>query len=225
MTAKISDHLKTVEWPGPKAWKVAFHAIDGALATRILTRNAPTSATEPRLLNLGCGPVRYPGWINADFFTFAWIIQGHLPAPEWVMDATKPWKCPDDYWNGIFTEHVLEHLSYKEAIFAIGECYRTLKPGAWLRISVPDINKYISSDALMAKYQRRAVAVSFAAQHFGHRSVWDPGLMMEVAAECGFTNIRDTGFGCGTDATLIKDQEARREESLYVEAQKPNKEE
>jgi hypothetical protein len=48
--------------------------------------------------------------------------------------------------------------------------------------------------------------------------------MMEVAAECGFTNIRETGFGRGTDEKLIKDQEARRAKSLYVEAQKPKKE-
>ncbi len=39
------------------------------------------------------------------------------------MDATKPWKCPDNYWDGIFTEYVLEHFSYKDAIFAIGECF------------------------------------------------------------------------------------------------------
>jgi len=176
------------------------------------------------LLNLGCGPVRYPELVNADFYTFGWILLGFSRPPEWVMDATKPWKCPDNYWDGIFTEHVLEHLSYKDAIFAIGECYRTLKPGAWLRISVPDIDKFIGFEHLKDKYQRRPVAVSVAAQHFEHRSVWDVSLMMEVAAECGFTNIREIEFGCGTDEKLIKDQEERREESLYVEAQKPNKE-
>jgi hypothetical protein len=42
--------------------------------------------------------------------TFSWVIRG-FPPPEWVMDATKPWKCPDNYWDGIFTEHVLEHLA------------------------------------------------------------------------------------------------------------------
>ncbi|HUI20870.1 MAG TPA: hypothetical protein VLZ74_07470 [Methylocella sp.] len=227
MTVSISEHLKKVEWPTPRAWKVAFHSIDGALSARLLTRPVPAATRRPRLLNLGCGPVRYPGWVNADFFTFGWIILGSFQPPEWVMDATKPWKCPPDYWDGIFTEHVLEHLSYKDAIFAIGECYRTLRPGAWLRISVPDIDKFISSESLKSRYYRRPVAVSFATsfatQHFEHRSVWDASLMMEVAAECGFTNVRETEFGCGSDERLIKDQEARRDESFYVEAQKPNK--
>ena len=203
MTANISEHLKKIEWPEQSVWEGVFHAIDRAIAARFLTRRVPATASQPRLLNLGCGPVRYP---------------------EWVMDATKPWKCPDNYWDGIFTEHVLEHLSYKDAIFAIGECYRTLKPGAWLRISVPDIDKFIGFEHLKDKYQRRPVAVSVAAQHFEHRSVWDVSLMMEVVAECGFTNIREIEFGCGTDEKLIKDQEVRRDESLYVEAQKPNKE-
>lgn len=223
MTANISEHLKKIEWPEQSAWEGVFHAIDRAIAARFLTRRVPATASQPRLLNLGCGPVRYPEWVNADFYTFGWILHG-FSRPEWVMDATKPWKCPDNYWDGIFTEHVLEHLSYKDAIFAIGECYGTLKPGAWLRISVPDIDKFIGFEHLKDKYQRRPVAVSVAAQHFEHRSVWDVSLMMEVVAECGFTNIREIEFGCGTDEKLIKDQEVRREESLYVEAQKPNKE-
>ena len=223
MTDNVSEHLKKVSWQQLPAWKVVFHAIDRALAARLLARRAPVVASQPRLLNLGCGPVRYPEWVNADFYTFAWFIH-RFPSPEWVMDATKPWKCPDNYWDGIFTEHVLEHFSYKDAIFAIGECYRTLKPGAWLRISVPNIDKYISFELLKFKYQRRPVAISLAAQHDRHMSVWDPSLMMEVAAECGFTNIRENEFGCGSDERLIKDQEARREESLYVEAQKPNEE-
>jgi hypothetical protein len=75
---------------------------------------------------------------------------------------------------------------------------------------VPDIDKFISSEVLKVKYQRRPVAVSFAAQHYEHRSVWDASLMMEVAAECGFTNIRETEFGCGSDERLVKDQEPPR---------------
>lgn len=220
MNATISEHLKKNASSVPRAWKVAFHAIDEALAARLLTRPAPVAPTQLQLLNLGCGPVRYPDWINADFYTFAWAIN-RFPPPEWIMDATRPWKCPDNYWDGIFTEHVLEHFNYKDAIFIIGECYRTLKPGAWLRISVPDINKFIGFQSLKEKYQRRPLAISVAAQHHGHRSVWDPSLMAEVAAECGFTNCRETEFGHGADEKLIKDQEMRRDISLYVEAQKP----
>jgi hypothetical protein len=70
MTANISEHLKKVEWPTPRAWKIAFHAIDGALASRLLTRPVPDTASQPRLLNFGCGPVRYPEWVNADFIYF-----------------------------------------------------------------------------------------------------------------------------------------------------------
>ncbi len=30
MTAKISEHLKKIEWPEQSAWEGVFHAIDGA---------------------------------------------------------------------------------------------------------------------------------------------------------------------------------------------------
>ena len=45
--------------------------------------------------------------------------------------------------------------------------------------------------------------------------------MMEVLAESGFVRVQDTGFGRGGDERLVKDKEARRRVSLYVEAQKP----
>jgi predicted SAM-dependent methyltransferase len=221
MSGTICQTLKNNAVIKPPAWKVAIQALDEALSSRILAKRAPDLAFQPKLLNLGCGPVRYPEWVNADFYTFRWAMR-RFPKPEWVLDATKPWNCPDNYWDGIFTEHVLEHFNYKDAIHAIVECYRTLKPGAWLRISVPDINKYINGQPLKTEQQRRPLAVSSAAQQDGHKSVWDPSLMMEVVAECGFTNIRDTGFGQGTDERLIRDQEVRREFSLYVEAQKPS---
>jgi len=98
MTANISEHLKKIEWPEQSAWEGVFHAIDRAIAARFLTRRVPATASQPRLLNLGCGPVRYPEWVNADFYTFGWILHG-FSRPEWVMDATKPWKCPDNYWD------------------------------------------------------------------------------------------------------------------------------
>jgi predicted SAM-dependent methyltransferase len=216
----ICGQLKTTDWPSSD-WKCTLRAIDAGLARRFLSRRVPATGELPRLLNLGCGPVRYKDWVNADFYTFSWMMRGHAP-PDWSLDATQPWKCPSDYWDGIFTEHVLEHLSYGGGLFAIGECYRTLKPGAWLRVSVPDINRFIDFQSFAGRFPRRPIAISVATQHFGHRSVWDPDLMTEVLSECGFVRAQNTGFRRGSDERLIMDQEARRAESLYVEAQKPS---
>lgn len=215
----ICGQLAKTDWPS-SGWRAALKAADAGLARRLLARKVPATGGQPRLLNLGCGPVRYKDWVNADFYTFSWMMKGHAP-PDWSIDATRPWKCPNDYWDGIFTEHVLEHLSYRAAIFAISECYRTLKRGAWLRVSVPDINKFIDFQSFAGRFRRRPVAISVATQHFAHRSVWDPDLMMEVLCECGFVGVQDAGFGRGSDERLVMDQEARRAESLYVEAQKP----
>jgi hypothetical protein len=104
MTAGISEHLKKVDGTEPRrTWKVALDEIDGALASRLLVRRAPAVPSEPRLLNLGCGPVKYPNWVNADSCSFHWIVLRPSPLPDWIMDATKAWKCPDAYWDGIST--------------------------------------------------------------------------------------------------------------------------
>jgi hypothetical protein len=55
--------------------------------------------------------------------------------------------------------------------------------------------------------------------HF-HKSAWDGELMTNLLTEIGFRNAREVSFGEGTDARLIKDQDVKAEESLYVEAQK-----
>jgi predicted SAM-dependent methyltransferase len=34
----------------------------------------------------------------------------------------------------MFTQHVTEHIAYAEAVSVLKECFRTLKPGAWIRI-------------------------------------------------------------------------------------------
>ena len=36
----------------------------------------------------------------------------------WVLDASKPWHCPSDYWRGILSVHVLEHMTYPGVVTA-----------------------------------------------------------------------------------------------------------
>ena len=38
----------------------------------------------------------------------------------------------------IFSEHMIEHVSYEQGASMLRECYRTLKPGGRLRLATPD---------------------------------------------------------------------------------------
>jgi predicted SAM-dependent methyltransferase len=207
------------------SWKLAIYESDGAIGSLILGRTVPKVAGA-RLLNLGCGPLYYPGWINADYCSLIRLLRQRDFRPDWQLDVTKRWKAPDSYFDGIFAQHVINALYYMDAIFVLDECFRTLKPGAWLRISVPNLDKYIDykafNDNYAGMYVCRPKAISFITQFQGRNSLWDSKLMIQVLTERGFVNVRETEFGVGTNTRLAeKDQEVKRRESLYVEAQKP----
>ncbi len=206
--------------------KQIFYNLERLLGN-LLFRRYPPHGQLPRLLNLGCGPVVYVGWINADEYAFKRSLREKKFQPDWRLDITWPWKCQNDYWDGIFTQHVLEHVTYSEAVFVLKECFRTLKPGCWIRISVPGIRKYIdfyegrSKDSFFEQFPVKALAISFLTQMHFHKSAWDGELLTKLLAEIGFQNAREVNFGEGMDNRLIKDQDVKAAESLYVEAQKP----
>jgi predicted SAM-dependent methyltransferase len=206
--------------------KQFFYWLEREVGHRLFRRPPPAS-TAPRLLNLGSGPILYAGWINADDYAFKRALRERRFRPEWRLDIARSWQCDNDYWDGIFTQHVLEHVRYSAAIATLRECYRTLKPGAWIRISVPDLRKYVDfyvgrlKHEHFSPFQPRALAISFLTQMHMHRSTWDADLLCAVLREVGFVDATEVAFGQGHDARLIKDQDVKAAESLYVEARKP----
>jgi hypothetical protein len=118
--------------------------LESAFGDLLYRRPPPAARDGLRLLNLGCGNVKYEGWVNADFYNFHDAISKRQAIPDWMLDLTKPIRCSDAYWHGIFCEHTLEHLSYAECVLALSEMHRILRPGAWLRVVVPDLDKYIA---------------------------------------------------------------------------------
>jgi len=177
--------------------KSAFRSFIGEL---FLKRFPPDNGQPQNLLNLGCGPKRFTGFVNADFYSTRlsnWR-RNNARRPDWMIDARRPFKCLDNYWHGVFTEHMIEHLTYSDAHAAFSEILRTLKPGGWLRVSVPDFEKYAqyyqSGEAqvfgtLPRKWSIRAEAIADITQMWGHQSVWDREMMEKVLSEVGFINI------------------------------------
>jgi len=88
-------------------------------------------------LNLGCGRVPLPGFINVDKFDG--------PGVDQLIDIEKadlPW--PDDYFDYIYISHVLEHIPHRtdgingEAFYSIfDEILRVLKIGGILEVKAP----------------------------------------------------------------------------------------
>lgn len=86
---------------------------------------------KPVLVNIGCGRVWHPYWINLD----------HQPTSPEVrpFDIRKPLPFEDGSVDAVYASHVLEHLDREEGLGLLRECRRVLKPAGIVRIVVPDL--------------------------------------------------------------------------------------
>lgn len=113
-----------------------------------------------RLLNLGSGEKLLVGYVNADFYRLHKYL--NKKPNEWMLDITKDMRCNDNYWDGVLIEHTNEHITYTQNLKMCGEIFRTLKPGAPLRIVVPDLDRYLAWDTLKLTVPKIATHL----QHF-----------------------------------------------------------
>lgn len=82
------------------------------------------------MLNLGCGKVHHPAWVNLDFVKMDDVIQ---------YDLTTGVPFQTNSFAVVYHSHVLEHFSEAQGRFFLSECFRVLKPGGILRVAVPDL--------------------------------------------------------------------------------------
>jgi predicted SAM-dependent methyltransferase len=74
-----------------------------------------------RKLHLGCGLQTAAKWLNTDL----------LPRRKRVvfMNVTRRFHLPDNTFTHIFTEHLIEHVGYRDGKMMLQECFRVLQPG------------------------------------------------------------------------------------------------
>ncbi len=84
-------------------------------------------------LNLGCGATYHKDWTNVDFVSNSEEVLAHnllLGIPF-----------PDNNFSVVYHSHVLEHFPKDKAREFIKECYRVSKPGAIIRVAIPDLEQ------------------------------------------------------------------------------------
>jgi predicted SAM-dependent methyltransferase len=183
-----------------------------------------------------------PGWFNVDLHPH---LQPELGV-QFFLDAREPFPFADGTFDYIFSEHMIEHITYLEARTMLAECYRAMKPGSRIRIATPDLEKlarlYESPrDERQQKYiddvistwrldydSREVGVVVNNIFGFGHCFIYDRATLAETMERAGFTDLVQCQPGQSSDPNLRAIDAHSNDyisfETLVLEAAKPNHE-
>lgn len=141
------------------------------------------------------------------FISAGWIALDIEPDEGSLrLDASKPWPLPDGCARAVRAEHMIEHLSWDEAAFCIGEIARVLEPGGLCRICTPDLEgiaqAYLARDPRVLETHRAdgydAPTWSHMPNNYlrmwGHKFVFDFDSLRTLLTAAGFEEIERTGF-------------------------------
>jgi hypothetical protein len=88
------------------------------------------------------------GWLNTDFI-FTRLPVGFV-CEDWRtgryilrQDAGHRWPFEDASFDVVYSEHMFEHILPMDGSTFLREMYRVLKPGGILRVTTPDLEKYL----------------------------------------------------------------------------------
>jgi len=193
-----------------------------------------------RKLHVGCGTHIVPGWLNCD-------LASKVPG-VFLLDATKRFPFHDNQFDFLFSEHLIEHLTYEQGRAMLSECFRVLKPGGVARITTPsfeflaDLYKKQTGDLEKAYIdwaaatfiphagQSKSVFVinNFLYCDWGHRFIYDPTTLSYALTSVGFTDARECALLSSSHEELRNLENHERMpagflalESMTVEATKP----
>lgn len=191
---------------------------------------------EPKL-HVGCGRYSLEGWLNAD-------IELRHRNVDIFLDAREPLPFEDGKFRFVFTEHLLEHVSFDDGRRFLKEVGRVLRPGGVVRISTPDLEfllRYYSDSSPAAdeytdyhgrefirkEVRSRAMVISNFFYDFGHRLIYDWDLLVRVLEEAGFRGVERRQVGESPHEALRGVEQHGHhypfnvEESMVAEAVKP----
>jgi SAM-dependent methyltransferase len=187
----------------------------------------PRFAATREYLNLGSGAAPHIAFTNIDFYAPRTKLSLLRKGYSFVQhDLRFPLPFADETFQGVYSEHCVEHLYPTHAQALFRQALRVLKPGGVFRLITPDIAKYI------AVYNKRPCRIGFsdyingceaiwaATQNWGHVSVWDAEMLDLKLRQAGFPHVEVLDFRQGKLPALLVDLEMRRPYSVYVEAYK-----
>lgn len=169
-------------------------------------------------LVLGCGASVLTGWLNTDF----------EPLSDEVMylNVTIPFPFADGTFDLIFTEHMIEHVSYADAERMLRECWRVMKAGSKIRVSTPDLKFLVDlyqddKSPLQQEYLRYTAEeagikpldthiINLFVREWGHLFIYDEKALQLALEEAGFTEIERCALNESREPALRNIEHERR---------------
>ena len=164
-------------------------------------------------LYIGCSLNILDGWLNSDY---------RSPSENVLhLDATCVFPFRDNQFDFIFSEHMIEHISFSQGRFMLSECFRVLKNGGKVRISTPDLHflinlhqnsisklqqEYINwmTDRFCpnAPYPDPTFVTNEYVRAWGHTFIYDERTLRSSLENAGFTEIVRCNLNCSPDPAL-----------------------
>lgn len=154
------------------------------------------------------------------------------------LDLREPLPFATGSVDWVYAEHLIEHVTVPVAVGWLREVRRILAPGAVLRLTTPDLRRYVEGyaggDGFFAEHRREvhagglgppmparpAFMVNQIFYLYEHRWIYDLDELRYVLSRAGFdpstVRRRTCADGARADVAAL-DRPARRDETLYVE--------
>lgn len=164
-------------------------------------------------------------------------VDGESPFIRLDVSESLPFEDRSVEW--VYAEHLLEHITLERAIAWLREVKRILVPGGLLRLTTPDLKRYVRSylqdDGFFAEHRDRLLDVLTPAPRmpsrpafmlnqifyfYGHRWVYDFEELCYALLSAGFESDRISrcAFREGARPQVAGlDRLIRNDETLYVE--------
>src|ERR1700761_3461939 len=131
------------------------------------------------------------------------------------MNVTRTFPIQPACFDFVFSEHHIEHISYKNAVFMLQEVFRILKAGGIIRITTPDLknsvkfylenadipgtnpNGYLYSgfhqavNYIPVDDYARAHEVNDLFYNYNHQFIYEFESLRRVLQHAGFINIKN----------------------------------
>lgn len=164
------------------------------------------AANEIKKLQIGCNISFLEGWLCSD----------GVPISKDViyLDATKKFPFDNETFDYVYSEHMIEHITWEEGSYMLQECWRILKPGGTIRITTPDLGVIIglygrNGETFNKEYIKwitenflprinvflASFVINNMFRNWNHRFLYDRELLEMALQKAGFTSIKKYSSG------------------------------